>query len=97
MNFWLASGISVPRKRSSGARYCISKLDEFLKLSGRDILEHAGSIAHEDAIRKTGQEYEKWHQEQLSQPTAAEKHFVEALQEVKQISQITKPKRNNEL
>jgi len=71
----------------------ISKLDEFLKLSGRDILEHAGSIAHEDAIQKARLEYEKWHQEQLAQPTAAEKHFVEALQEVKQITKQTKPKR----
>lgn len=38
-------------------------------------------------------DYESWHQEQLAQPTAAEKHFVEALQEVKQISQGNKPKR----
>lgn len=71
----------------------ISKLDEFLKLNGRNILEHAGSIAHEDAIQKARLEYERWHQEQLAQPTAAEKHFVEALQEVKQISQENKPKR----
>jgi len=69
----------------------ISKLDEFLKLSGRDILEHAGSIAHEEAIQKARLEYEKWHQEQLAQPTTAEKHFVEALHEVKQISKQTKP------
>jgi len=71
----------------------ISKLDEFLKLSGRDILEHAGSIAHEDAMHKARLEYEKWHHEQLSEPTAAEKHFVEALQEVKQITKQSKPKR----
>ena len=71
----------------------ISKLDEFLKLSGRDILVHAGSIAHEDAIQKARLEYEKWHHEQLSEPTAAEKHFVEALQEVKQITKQSKPKR----
>lgn len=71
----------------------IDKLDEFLKLSGRDILEHAGSIAHADAIRKARLEYEKWHHEQLSEPTAAEKHFVEALQEVKQITKQSKPKR----
>lgn len=74
-------------------REWISKLDEFLKLNGRDILEHAGSIAHEDAIQKARLEYEKWHHEQLSEPTAAEKHFVEALQEVKQITKQTKPKR----
>ncbi|MDD2331069.1 MAG: virulence RhuM family protein [Candidatus Cloacimonetes bacterium] len=70
----------------------ILKLDEFLKLSGRDILEHAGYIAHEEAIQKARLEYDKWHREQLSQPTPAEKHFVEALQEVKQITNLTNPK-----
>jgi hypothetical protein len=74
----------------------ISKLDEFLKLSGRNILEDAGSIAHEDAIQKSRLEYDKWHQEQLSQPTAVEKHFVEALKEVKQISNKTKLKKRND-
>lgn len=71
----------------------ISKLDEFLKLSGRDILEHAGSIAHDDAILKARLEYDKWHQEQLSHPTAVEKHFVEALQEVQQITKQNKPRK----
>ena len=70
----------------------ISKLDEFLKLSGRDILEHTGSIAHEDAIQKARLEYEKWHQEQLAQPTAAERHFVEALQDIELFFRFTKPK-----
>jgi hypothetical protein len=70
----------------------ISKLDEFLKLSGRDILAHAGAIAHEDAIQKARLEYEKWHREEIKKPSEAEKHFVEALQEVKQISKQTKPK-----
>lgn len=70
----------------------IGKLDEFIKLSGRETLQHAGSIAHKDAIQKAKLEYEKWNLEQLSQPSVAEKHFVEAMQEVKQISKQTKKK-----
>ena len=70
----------------------IAKLDEFLKLSGRDILEHAGSIAHEDAIQKARLEYEKWHRDQLTQPSEVEKHFVEAMQDIKQISKDAKAK-----
>ncbi|HHV36399.1 MAG TPA: virulence RhuM family protein [Candidatus Cloacimonetes bacterium] len=70
----------------------IGKLDEFLKLSGRETLKHAGSISHNDAIQKAKLEYDKWRKEQLSQPSVAEKHFVEALQEVKQISKQTKDK-----
>ncbi len=63
----------------------IAKLDEFLKLSGREILTHAGKVAHDKAIEKARKEYEKWHTEQLKQPSIAEKHFVEAITEVKQI------------
>lgn len=63
----------------------IVKLDEFLKLSGRDILDHAGKIAHEDAIQKARIEYEKWHREQLDNPSEVEKHFVEAVNEVMQL------------
>lgn len=70
----------------------ISKLDEFLKLSGRDILEHAGSIAHEDAIQKARLEYEKWHREEIKKPSEVEKHFVEAMQDIEQLSKYAKPK-----
>lgn len=64
----------------------IVKLDEFLKLSGRDILEHAGKVAHEEALQKARQEYDNWHQDQLSQATEVEKHFVEVIEEVKQLT-----------
>ncbi len=63
----------------------ITKLDEFLKLTGRDILTHAGKIAHEDAIDKARTEYEKWHQEQIEQPSPVEKHFVEVVENVKKL------------
>lgn len=70
----------------------ISKLDEFLKLSGRDILDHAGSIAHDDAIQKARLEYDKWHREEIKKPSEAEKHFVEAMQDIEQLSKYAKPK-----
>lgn len=70
----------------------IVKLDEFLKLSGREILEHAGSIAHDDAAQKARLEYERWHIVELTAPTEAENHFVEAVQDLKQIGKVIKPK-----
>ncbi len=63
----------------------ILKLDEFLKLSGRQILEHAGKIAHEEALAKARNEYEIWHKAQLNQPSEVERHFVEAVNELKQL------------
>jgi hypothetical protein len=62
----------------------IARLDDFLKLSGREILTHSGKISHEMALDKAYQEYEKYHREQLAAPTAIEKHFAEAEKEIKQ-------------
>ncbi|MDY0151007.1 MAG: virulence RhuM family protein [Candidatus Cloacimonas sp.] len=60
----------------------IVKLDEFLKLSGRDILEHAGNVTHEKALHKARLEYDNWHRTELEQPSTAEKHFVEAVNNI---------------
>ena len=32
----------------------LTKLDDFLRLGGRDILHHAGKISHEQAVQKAG-------------------------------------------
>jgi len=68
----------------------IAKLDDFLKLSGRDILTHAGRISHDAALQKAHEEYEKFRQAQLAQPTEVEKHFIEAEKELKQIESAKK-------
>ena len=60
-------------------------VDDFLKLSGRDILTHAGKISHDKALRKAHEEFEKFHARQLEEPTEVEKHFVEAEAELKKI------------
>jgi len=70
----------------------IAKLDDFLKLSGREILTHAGRISHEEALEKAHEEYEKYRQAQLAAPTEVEKHFVEAEREFRQIERMKKRK-----
>ena len=61
----------------------ISKLDDFLRLSERDILSHAGSVSHKEAIEKARKEYETFHALQIKQPSLVEKHFLEAIKDVK--------------
>ncbi len=61
-----------------------------LKLSGRDILTHAGKISHDKALRKAHVEFEKFHTRQLEEPTKVEKDFVEAEAELKKIEAIHK-------
>ena len=63
----------------------IVKLDDFLKLTGRDILSHAGKISHEVAVGKAHAEYAKYHQELLNAPSPAEEHFLEAVKQIEKI------------
>ncbi|MDY6908601.1 MAG: virulence RhuM family protein [Thermodesulfobacteriota bacterium] len=65
----------------------ITKLDEFLKVSERDILTHAGKISHEAAIEKARIEYEKFRKQALEEPSPIERHFIEAVKEVKKLEQ----------
>jgi hypothetical protein len=71
----------------------IRQLDMFLTMSGRELLDHAGKISHEQALEKAQIEYEKYRQKQMEQPTMVEKHFIEAEKEIKQIA--SKIERNN--
>jgi len=70
----------------------ISKLDDFLKLSGRDLLTHAGKISHNDALQKAHTEFEKYKKQKLEEPTRVEIDFVDAEQELKQIETKAKGK-----
>lgn len=68
----------------------IAKLDDFLKLSGRQLLTHAGKISHDNAVAKALAEYEKFRQEHLDDPSPVERYFIEAIQEVKEIEKAAK-------
>jgi hypothetical protein len=63
----------------------IAKLDDFLRLSGRDILQHAGKISHEQAVKKAELEFEKFHRAQLAEPSQVEKDFDAAVKELKNL------------
>ena len=78
----------------------IAKLDEFLKVSERDILTHAGMVSHEEAIEKARIEYEKYRKTLLEESSPVERHFIEAVSEVKKLEkkkpQTTRTKRKGE-
>ena len=57
----------------------ISKLDDFLKLSGREILTHAGNISHEAAKSKAEAEYEKFRVARAALPQPVDQHFAEVM------------------
>jgi hypothetical protein len=66
----------------------IAKLDDFLKLSERQILTHAGKISHDAAIQKAEAEYLKYQEQQKGQLSQVEKDF---LIEAKRIAKIKQP------
>ncbi len=65
----------------------IAKLDDFLRLSERDILTHAGKISHEQAVEKAEIEFERYRQTQAVLPQPVDQHFEQSLDELKQIEQ----------
>ena len=58
----------------------IQKLDDFLKLSGKELLNHAGSISAEVAKLKANEEYDKFRERTQYQLSPVEIHFLEAFE-----------------
>ena len=52
-----------------------SKLDDFLKLSGREVLAHAGKISHEQALDKAKAEWEQYRLKRANEVSAVEVEF----------------------
>ncbi len=58
----------------------IQKLDDFLKLSGKELLNHAGSVSAEIAKLKADTEYDKFRERTQYQLSPVEIHFLEAFE-----------------
>lgn len=68
----------------------IQRLHQFLTMTGRELLTHAGTVSHEEALNKAHAEYEKFRLKQLKEPAEVEKHFIEAEKELKRIEEPNK-------
>ncbi len=68
----------------------IERLHQFLTMTGREQLTHAGTISHEEALQKAHEEYEKFRERRLAEPSEAEKHFIEAEKKLNQIETANK-------
>ena len=58
----------------------IQKLDDFLKLSGKELLTHAGTISAELAKQKADQEYHKFKERTQYELSPVEIHFLESFE-----------------
>jgi hypothetical protein len=69
----------------------IAKLDDFLRLSDREILKHAGKVSHEAAQSKAEREFTQFRSIADAQPQPVDKDFDEA---VTKLQKLPPAKRN---
>jgi hypothetical protein len=75
-------------RRVMTMRDWIEKLDDFLSLSGRELLNHAGKITAESARAKAELEYDRYRAQIDAQPRPVDADFEQV---VKQLQQLPKP------
>jgi hypothetical protein len=63
----------------------IAKLDDFLRLSERDILTHAGKISHEAAIEMAERQYEQFSLKKLAETSPVEIDFLESIERIEKL------------
>ena len=73
----------------------IAKLDDFIRISDRQILTHAGQISHETAKLKAEVELDQFRASQAALPQPVDQHFAAAIEELKQIEERTKKTKPN--
>jgi hypothetical protein len=71
----------------------IAKLDEFLRLSDRELLARAGSVSHEAAEATALAEYESYRAVEDTKPQPIDAPYEQALKMAKQVKQRAAPKR----
>jgi hypothetical protein len=60
----------------------IAKLEDFLRMSGREILTYAGKISHEQAVQKAELEFERHRALHANEPSQVEKDFEDAIKKL---------------
>lgn len=68
----------------------LEKLDQFLSFNGREVLDHNGKISHQQAENKAKSEFAIYKQQYIDYQTPVDRHFEEAIKDVKQIAKQRK-------
>ena len=71
----------------------IKQLDSFLQMTGKDILDNAGEISHEQALKKAHMEYNKFKEQNKSALSKVEKDFIKQIENIGK--KLKKNKSNN--
>ena len=80
-------------RRPMTMRDWITKLDEFLRLSGRELLDHAGKISAESAKAKAELEYDRYRTLVDEQPRRVDADFEQVAKHIQQLPRPRKPRK----
>lgn len=79
-------------RRPMTMRNWVEKLDEFLRISGRELLDHAGQISAEAARAKAEREYDRYRALADAQPRPVDADFERVATDLKKLPRPKKPK-----
>lgn len=82
-------------RKPMAMRDWIAKLDDFLRLSDRELLTHAGTISHGAALAKAQAEFKKFRAIEDAKPRPVDADLDRAIEQTKQIA-AAKPKRKSQ-
>jgi hypothetical protein len=77
--------LQARNRKPMAMRDWIAKLDDFLRLSDREFLGHAGTISHKTALAKAEAEYDKFRAIADAKPQPVDAHLEAAIEDAKQI------------
>jgi hypothetical protein len=88
--------LQAMRRRPMYMTDWIAKLDEFLRISDREVLDHAGRVSHEQALAKAEAEFEKYRAALTNEVSPVERHFEAAIKRVKALEHVDGKPRKQE-
>lgn len=78
------------RRKTMTMREWVNKLDDFLQMSDSEVLQNAGTISHEMALAKAGEEYSKFKKQNIDELSQVEKDFIESAKKVQKMLESKK-------
>ena len=71
----------------------ITRLDEFVKMTGNEILQSAGAVSHQQALKKANLEYDKYKEQMKNKLSEVEKHFIKQIDTTAKKLKLKNPKK----
>ena len=65
----------------------LETIDDYLKMTRRDILKTKGTVTHKQALKKAHSEYEKYRKQEKDRLSLVEEQFFESINKLEELEQ----------